>query len=82
MVNTLFAGKVMFVNQVIITLGVCCHRLAGSGVKWQLKIHLTNYIRLLKTFFIFIQVEDDWTKDIAIKKTSVILNNHPQRRWI
>ena len=34
MVNTLFAGKVIFVNQAIIMLGVCCHRLAEGGVEW------------------------------------------------
>jgi len=34
MVNTLFAGKVMFVNQAIIMLGVSCHRLAEGGVEW------------------------------------------------
>lgn len=34
MVNTLFAGKVMFVNQAIIILRLCCLRLAGGGVEW------------------------------------------------
>ncbi len=48
MVNTLFAGKVMFVNQPIIILGVCCHRLAGGGVKWQVKGTLIWHLNILK----------------------------------
>ena len=35
MVNTLFASKVMYVNQLIIMFSVCCHRLAESGFEWQ-----------------------------------------------
>ena len=35
MVNTLFASKVMYVNQLIIMFWVCCHRLAKGGVEWQ-----------------------------------------------
>jgi hypothetical protein len=34
MVNTLFAGKVIFVNQAIIMFYVCCRRLAEGGVEW------------------------------------------------
>lgn len=34
MVNTLFASKVMYVNQLIIMFWVCCHRLAEGGVEW------------------------------------------------
>ena len=34
MVNTLFIGKVMFVNQPIIMLELGCRRLAGGGVEW------------------------------------------------
>jgi len=34
MVNTLFAGKVMFVNQLIIMLRLRCLCLAGGGVVW------------------------------------------------
>lgn len=34
MVNTLFAGKVMYVNQLIIMFLVSCHRLAKGGFEW------------------------------------------------
>jgi len=34
MVITLFTGKVIFVNQSIITLEVYCLRLAGGDVEW------------------------------------------------
>jgi hypothetical protein len=34
MVNTLFTGKVMFVNQPIIMLGLRWRYFAGSGVDW------------------------------------------------
>lgn len=34
MVNTLFTGKVIFVNQAIIMLGLRCLRLAEGGVEW------------------------------------------------
>jgi len=34
MVNTLFTGKVIFVNQPIIMLWLRCLRLAGGGVEW------------------------------------------------
>ena len=34
MVNTLFIGKVMFVNQPIIMLELGCRRLAEGGVEW------------------------------------------------
>jgi|GEM_PF-2648770 len=34
MVNTLFTGKVMFVNQPIVMLGLGCRYLAESGAEW------------------------------------------------
>ena len=34
MVNTLFTGKVMFVNQPIIMLGLRCLHLAQGGIEW------------------------------------------------
>jgi hypothetical protein len=37
MVNTIFTGKVIFVNQAIIILGMRCLRLAGCGVEWLVK---------------------------------------------
>jgi hypothetical protein len=33
-VNTLFASKVMYVNQLIIMFLVSCHRLAKGGCEW------------------------------------------------
>jgi hypothetical protein len=47
MVNTLFAGKVMFVNQPIVMLGMRCRRLAEDGVKWLEK--LLEYRELKQT---------------------------------
>jgi hypothetical protein len=65
MVNTLFAGKVTFVNQVVINIWLCCHRLAGGGVEW-----LGKKIRIISSIYssvlYFIQVEDSWTKSKAI----------------
>jgi len=42
MVNTSFARKVMFVNQVIIMLELGCRRLAEDGVEWL--VEYKNYL--------------------------------------
>jgi len=47
MVNTLFTGKVMFVNQPIIMLELGCHRLAEGGVEW----HVKGFAILQRMFF-------------------------------
>ncbi len=61
MVNTLFASKVIFVNQPIIMLLLHCHRLAGGGIEWLRKFYFCK-IKLTQK----LQFEISYIRDIFI----------------
>jgi len=49
MVNTLFAGKVIIVNQVIIMLELNCRRLAEGGVQWLESVLISIFKEQIET---------------------------------